>query len=192
MVYDTRKVTHGTEQVTFSGAADEVVYSTGVSGFVPSTEQDSKKVYADARTHMTLMNAKTLTIEVTNYQYNEGEMAQMGYTAANGGFVDTGTYPTFDAQRILTVQSDDGSKTQRLEVFYNCTSTDYTESDDEDEDEINPKTYTRTLTVAGKELEGFGLVNKFIVERTEENAAIFDTFKTKILTPADFATTPEP
>lgn len=192
MVYDTRKVTHGTEQVTFSGPADEVVYSTGVSGFAPSTEQDSKKVYADARTHMTLMNAKTLTIEVTNYQYNEGEMLQMGYAAANGGFVDTGAYPTFDAQRILTVQSDDGSTTQRLEVFYNCTSTDYTESDDEDEDEINPKTYTRTLTVSGKELEGFGQVNKFIVERTTENAEIFDTFKTKILTPADFATIPKP
>lgn len=192
MTYDTRKITHGTEQVTFSGDADAVVYSTGVSRFAPTTDQDSKKVYADSRTHMTLMNAKNVSIEIDNYQYNEGERKQMGYTLANGGYVDTGIYPTFDAQRILTVQSEDGTTTQQLEVYYGCTSGDYTESDDEDEDEINPKVYTRTLSVAGKDFDGFGHATKFIIERTTENAAIFDTYKTKILTPADFATTPAP
>lgn len=192
MTYDTRKITHGTEQVTFSGDADAVVYSTGVSRFAPTTDQDSKKVYADARTHMTLMNAKNVSIEIDNYQYNEGERKQMGYTLANGGYVDTGIYPTFDAQRILTVQSEDGTTTKQLEVYYGCTSGDYTESDDEDEDEINPKVYTRTLSVAGKDFDGFGHATKFIIERTAENAAIFDTYKTKILTPADFATTPAP
>jgi len=191
MTYDTRKITHGTEQVTFSGpSADEVVYSTGVSRFAPSTDQGSKKVYADARTHMTLMNAKSITIEIDNYQYNDGERLQMGYTLVNGGYVDTGVYPTFDAQRLLTVQSEDGSTTKQLEVYYGCTSSDYTESDDEDEDEINPKVYTRTLTLAGKDFENYGHANKFIIERTDDNAAIFDTYKTKILTPNDFATTP--
>lgn len=190
MTYDTRKITHGTEQVTFSGDADAVVYSTGVSRFAPTTDQGSKKVYADARTHMTLMNAKNVSIEIDNYQYNDGERKQMGYTLANGGYVDTGIYPTFDAQRILTVQSEDGTTTKQLEVYYGCTSGDYTESDDEDEDEINPKVYTRTLSVAGKDFEGFGHATKFIIERTTENAAIFDTYKAKILTPADFATMP--
>ena len=192
MTYDTRKITHGTEQVTFSGDADTVVYSTGVNRFAPTTDQGSKKVYADSRTHMTLMNAKNVSIEIDNYQYNEGERKQMGYTLANGGYVDTGIHPTFDAQRILTVQSEDGTTTQQLEVYYGCTSGDYTESDDEDEDEINPKVYTRTLSVAGKDFEGFGHATKFLIERTTENAAIFDTYKTKILTPADFATTPAP
>ena len=190
MTYDTRKITHGTEQVTFSGDAGAVVYSTGVSRFAPKTDQDSKKVYADARTHMTLMNAKNVTIEIENYQYNDGERKQMGYTLANGGYVDTGIYPTFDAQRILTVQSEDGTTTKQLEVYYGCTSGDYTESDDEDENEINPKVYTRTLSVAGKDFEGFGHATKFIIERTTENAAIFDTYKTKILTPNDFSKNP--
>lgn len=192
MTYATRTITHGTEQVTFSGTDGQVVYSTGVTSFAPSTDQDSKQVYADARNHMTLMNAKNITIEVGNYQYNEGEYLQMGYALVNGGYADTGKYPKFDAQRILTVQSEDGSTTQQLEVYYNCTSSDYTESDDEDEDEINPKVYTRTLSVAGRDFEGYGFAKKFIIVRSKENAAVFDTFKTKILTPADFKPTTKP
>lgn len=190
MTYDTRTITHGTEQVTFSGEADGVVYSTGVSGFAPSTDQDSKKVYADARSHMTLMNAKSVKIEVSNYQYSDGERLQMGYTKVNGGYLDTGTYPVFDVQRILTIQQEDNKTTKQLEVYYGCTSSDYTESDDEDEDEINPKVYKRTLTVAGRDFAGYGHANKFVVVRTDENAAVFDTYKTKIMTPDDFKTTP--
>ena len=110
----------------------------------------------------------------------------MGYKLVNGGYVDGGGYPTFDIQRILTVQSADGTTTQKLEVYYNATSTSYTESDDEDEDEINPKVYTRTLTVTGRSFDTFGNIKQFIVERTETNASVFDTYKTKILTPTDF------
>lgn len=187
MTYDTRQVTHGTEQVAFSGGSEnQPIYSTGVSSFSPSVDQDSKKVYADARTHITLMNAKSETIEISNYQYNAGELAQMGYTEINGGFIDVGSYQVFDVQRILTVQKEDGSTTERLEVYYGCTSSDYTESDDEDEDEINPKIYTRTLTVAGKDFETYGHVTKFVIERTEENAKSFDAYKTKIMEPSDF------
>ena len=188
MTYDTRKITHGTEQVTFTGASDnEVVYSTGVTRFAPSTEQESKKVYADATMHMSLMNAKAVTIEIDNYQYNDGEYKQMGYSEANGGLIDTGTHSTFDVQRLLTVQNEDGSTTKKLEVYYGCTSADYTESDDEDEDEINPKVYTRVLTVAGKDFTTYGHATKFMVERTEENAEKFDQYKTKVMTPEDFA-----
>lgn len=190
MTYDTRKITHGTEEVTFTGATgDDVVFSTGVNRFAPSVKQDSKKIYADAAAHMTLMNAKEVTIEIDNYQYNDGEYLQMGYTKVNGGQIDTGIHPTFDAQRLLTVQSKDGSTTKKLEVYYGCTSADYTESDDEDEDEINPKVYTRVLTVAGKDFATYGHATKFMVERTAENATTFDKYKTKVMTPDDFKAT---
>lgn len=191
-MYDTRKITHGSEQVgmttTEAGGTATFVNSTGVQKFAPSVDQDTKTIYADATTHMSLTNPKVLTIEMDNLQYNEAEMAQMGYKLVNGGYVDGGGYPTFDIQRILTVQSADGSTTQKLEVYYNASSTAYTESDDEDEDEINPKVYTRTLTVAGKNFDGVGNVKQFIVERTTENAAKFDLYKTKVLTPDDFET----
>jgi len=189
-MYDTRKITHGSEQIGMTTKGTDgttsFVNSTGVQKFAPTVDQDSKQIYADATTHMSLVNPKTLTIEMDNLQYNEAEMAQMGYKLVNGGYVDGGSYPTFDIQRILTVQSADGTTTQKLEVYYNATSTAYTESDDEDEDEINPKVYTRTLTVAGRSFDGVGNVKQFIVERTTENAAIFDTYKTKVLTPTDF------
>lgn len=189
-MYDTRKITHGSEQVgmasTTTGGSTGFVNSTGVQKFAPSVDQDTKKIYADATTHMSLVNPKTLTIEMDNLQYNKTEMAQMGYKLVNGGYVDGGGYPTFDIQRILTVRSADGTTTQKLEVYYNATSTAYTESDDEDEDEINPKVYTRTLNVAGRSFDGVGNIKQFIVERTEENARVFDTHKTKILTPTDF------
>ena len=189
-MYDTRKITHGSEQVamasTTEGGTTGFVNSTGVQKFAPSVDQDTKTIYADATTHMSLVNPKTLTIEMDNLQYNETEMAQMGYKLGNGGYVDGGGYPKFDIQRILTVQSADGTTTQKLEVYYNATSTAYTESDDEDEDEINPKVYTRTLTVAGRSFDTVGNIKQFIVERTSKNASVFDTYKTKILTPTDF------
>lgn len=172
---------------TGAGGTTTFVNSTGVQKFAPSVDQDTKQIYADATTHMSLVNPKTLTIEMDNLQYNEAEMAQMGYKLVNGGYVDGGAYPTFDIQRILKVQSADGTTTQKLEVYYNATSTAYTESDDEDEDEINPKVYTRTLNIAGRSFEGVGNVKQFIVERTTENAAKFDTYKTKVLTPTDFS-----
>ena len=191
MTYDTRKITHGTEEVTFTGATgSEVVFSTGVNRFAPSTKQGTKSIYADSETHMTLMNAKEVTIEIDNYQYNDGEYLQMGYTKVNGGQIDNGINPTFDVQRLLTVQNEDGSITKKLEVYYGCTSADYTESDDEDEDEINPKVYTRVLTVGGKNFENYGVATKFMVERTEENATKFDQYKTKVMTPNDFKATP--
>ena len=163
MAYDTRQITHGTQEVTYGLSGDgtgEVSYSTGVQKFAPSVDQDSKKIYADAQTHMTLLNAKTLTIDQDNLQYTPDEMQQMGYLASSTGFTDNGKYPKFSVQRILDVQDDD-------------------------EDEINPKVYSRTLNVDGFDF-GEGVVKQFIITRTSENSAVFDTYKTKILKPADF------
>lgn len=190
-MYDTRKITHGSQEIGMTAPGTDgtttFVNSTGVQKFAPSVDQDTKTIYADATTHISLVNPKTLTIEMDNLQYNGVEMAQMGYKKlANGVYVDGGGYPTFDIQRILTIQSADGTKTKKLEVYYGVTSTAYTESDDEDEDEINPKVYTRTLTVNGKNFDTVGNVKQFIVERTTENAAIFDTYTNKVLTPLDF------
>lgn len=190
MVYATRTITHGTENVATSGGTGLTatrIQSTGVAKFNPSIDQDSKDVKADARTHMTLQNPKKLTIEMDNYQYSDDEMLQMGFTKVNGGFVDSGSYAPFDIQRITTVDSEDGTKTKKLDVYFNVTSGSYTESDDEDDDEINPKTYTRTLTVKGQDFEdGNGLVKQFTIVRTKENANVFDTHETKILKPSDF------
>lgn len=189
MAYDTRQITHGTQEVTYGLGGDgtgAVTYSTGVQKFSPSVDQDSKKIYADAQTHMTLLNAKKLTIDQDNLQYTPDEMKQMGYLDSGTGFTDNGKYPKFSVQRILDVQDDGGTVTKKLEVYYGVTSGAYTESDDEDEDEINPKVYTRTLTVTGRSFDTFGNIKQFIVERTETNASVFDTYKTKILTPTDF------
>lgn len=188
MAYDTRQITHGTQEVTYGLSGDgsgTVSYSTGVQKFSPSVDQDSKKISADAQTHMTLLNAKKLTIDQDNLQYTPDEMTQMGYLASSTGFTDNGKYPKFAVQRILNVQGEDGNVVKKLEVYYGVTSGAYTESDDEDEDEINPKVYSRTLNVDGFDF-GNGLVKQFIVTRTTTNATVFDTYKTKILKPADF------
>lgn len=188
MAYDTRQITHGTQDVTYGLSGDgsgAVSYSTGVQKFSPSVDQASKKIYADSQTHITLLNAKTLTIDQDNLQYTPDEMTQMGYLASSTGFTDNGTYPKFAVQRILDVQDEDGTTTKKLEVYYGVTSGAYTESDDEDEDEINPKVYSRTLNVDGFDF-GDGVVKQFIITRTAENATVFDTYKTKILKPADF------
>lgn len=191
MAYDTRQITHGTQEVTYGLSGDgsgTVSYSTGVQKFSPSVDQDSKKIYADAQTHMTLLNAKTLTIDQDNLQYTPDEMTQMGYLASSTGFTDNGKYPKFSVQRILEVQDDEGAVTKKLEVYYGVTSGAYTESDDEDEDEINPKVYSRTLNVDGFDF-GNGVVKQFIITRTTANATVFDTYKTKILKPTDFSGT---
>ena len=49
MAYDTRQITHGTQEVTYGLSGDgtgAVTYSTGVQKFSPSVDQDSKKIYA--------------------------------------------------------------------------------------------------------------------------------------------------
>ena len=193
MTYDTRTITHGTQEVTYGDVSkpETVTYSTGVTSFAPSVDQDSKDIYADARTHMTLLNAKVLTIDIGNYQYTADEMKQMGYKAVGDGFTDSGTNPVFSVQRILEVQDEKGTIHKKLEVYYNVKSGAYTESDDEDEDEINPKEYTRTLSVAGYDFGGnIGNVKQFIVEETEQNKAKFDQYKTKLMLPTDFEATP--
>lgn len=194
MAYATRTITHGTENVATSGTGSNPrVQSTGVSKFSPSVDQDSKAVTADAQTHMTLTNPKKLTIDVDNYQYSDDEMVQMGYVKSNGGFIDGGSYAPFDIQRITTVDAEDGTKTKKLDVYFGVTSGAYTESDDEDDDEINPKTYTRTLTVKGTDFnDGNGVVKHFTILRTDSNKAVFDTNEAKILKPTDFASTSAP
>lgn len=187
MTYDVRKITHGTQEVSYGSSANggtTVTYSTGVQKFAPSVDQDTKDVFADARTHMTLLNPKKLTIEIDNLQYTADEMAQMGYELIKpGAFTDTGVYPSFSIQRVLDVLNEDGTATKQLEVYYGVKSGTYSESDDEDSDEINPKVYTRTLTVAGFDF-GDGVVKQLIVTRTTANATVFDTYKTKIITPS--------
>ena len=119
MAYDTRQITHGTQEVTYGLGGDgtgAVTYSTGVQKFSPSVDQDSKKIYADAQTHMTLLNAKKLTIDQDNLQYTPDEMKQMGYLDSGTGFTDNGKYPKFSVQRILDVQDDGGTVTKKLEV----------------------------------------------------------------------------
>lgn len=187
MAYATRTITHGTENVAMSGSGNQIHVSTGVAKFNPSIDQDSKNINADAQIHMTLTNPKKLTIEIDNYQYSDEEMLQMGYVNTNGGFVDSGTYPSFDIQRITTVQSEDGTSTKKLDVYFKATSSAFTESDDEDDDEINPKTYTRTLTIRGFDFgDGNGIIKHFTIIRTDENKDVFDTYSTKILKPGDF------
>ena len=121
MAYDTRQITHGTQEVTYGLGGDgtgAVTYSTGVQKFSPSVDQDSKKIYADSQTHMTLLNAKKLTIDQDNLQYTPDEMKQMGYLDSGTGFTDNGKYPKFSVQRILDVQDDGGTVTKKLEVYY--------------------------------------------------------------------------
>ena len=134
MAYDTRQITHGTQEVTYGLGGDgtgAVTYSTGVQKFSPSVDQDSKKIYADAQTHMTLLNAKKLTIDQDNLQYTPDEMKQMGYLDSGTGFTDNGKYPKFSVQRILDVQDDGGTVTKKLEVYYGVTSGAYTAEEEQ-------------------------------------------------------------
>lgn len=190
MTYDPRTITHGTQQVSYgpSNGGKSTSFATGVFKFAPSVDQDTKDVYADAILHMTLLNAATLTIDQSNYQMTSAEMAQAGHVPVNGGFTDGGNHLAFAVQRLLSVQNEDGSVTPKIEVFYNVTSGDWSESDDEDDDEINPKEYSRTLTVKGVDFGDGKIVKKFEIVRSTDNASVFDTYKTKILVPADFKT----
>lgn len=192
--YDTRKIYHGTQKVVYQTTGqDKAGHSTGVTQFAPKVDQNSKTIYADAQTHMTLIAPKKLTITVKNYQFTDDEMAQMGHKKVGDGFIDVGDHPTFDIQRILIEQDETGKETQVLEAYYGCTSSDYTESDDEDSDAINAKQYTRTITVNGKDFQvgdGGASVNvkTFRIERSDSNASVFDKYTEKVLTPSDFTT----
>ena len=195
--YDTRKIYHGTQLVNYAApeGGKSTGHSTGITKFAPSVEQKSESIYADAQTHLTLIDPKTLSISTENYHFTDSEMAQMGVEKLNGGFVDTTTHPAFSIQRILIEQDETGKQSKVLEAYYGCTSSDYKESDDEDGEKINPKKYSRTITVNGVNFNINGTdtnVKQFRVERTDQNASVFDTYADKVLTPADFASVSTP
>jgi uncharacterized protein YjdB len=188
MAYDTRTLTHGSKNIMYSTDTG-VVTATGVKAFPISTEQESKDYYADGQIHMTLYSPSKVTVKQVNYQISPVEHVQAGEeVVAGGGFSSTGLYPVFNLQREITVHSDKGD-TLQLDVLYGVTSSTWGESDDEDEDTINPKTYTRTLTSKGLDMMINGEVKNIkhmTILRTEANAAVFDTHNSKILMPADF------
>lgn len=192
MTYSIRTVTHGTNNVGYSPIDGSVGVSdsTGVKTLALSTDQKSKDYYADGQIHMTLNSPKVLTIKQTNYQVSDDEKVQSGQVSvAGGGFVDSGSYPSFDLKRLITVHRSDGKDILQLDVLYNATSGSWSESDAEDEDSVNPKTYERTLTINGRVMQLNGvnqLVKQFTILRTESNASVFDLQSKKILTPSDF------
>lgn len=197
--YSKRTGQHGTQEVEYQGLAegDELTYATGVNALAPSVDQDTTTFYADAQEHLVLQNPKVLTLEQTNYQLSPEEYAQCGYTGSETqGWTDNGIYKPFNMQYILEQLDEDGNRTKVLNVFYNCVSGTYTPSDDEDEDAIALKSFTRTVTVKGLKIADKNgkesLVKHFSVTRSEANAKVFDTYTTAILKPEDFfsATTP--
>lgn len=185
--YNAREITHGTHHVTYTdlkGTKSEL--ATGVTKFSVESEQESTPLYADGQIHMTLYNDEKITITQSNYQLSDLERNQSGEVIyADGVFASGGAKEGFNVQRLLKRKVTGGEDTLVLDAYFNVTSSNWKESDDEDEESIAAKQYERTLTVEGTDFNGKRWSHMH-VERTEKNKDVFDLYKTKVLTPDDF------
>lgn len=195
MAYDLREGTYGTEQGHFAevladGTFGEVNSFTGLRGVNIEETQDPNVFYADDQQHLVINGAKQRSGDMKAYQIsNEYALLALGKKVMpNGGLVDTGVQKNFAFWYIRKVANETGVEVPELVIYYNLKAGMATGEDVTSEEGIDLKELTIPLTAIpnSKVLDEAGNpVASMVLRRTDENAALFDTFKTKVLLPTD-------
>lgn len=172
-----------------------------LEGMVNSTievEQADTNIYADDHTYCVVKGAKVRTAEV-GLRYIDKEYAQyLGYHLnENGMLTDTGYFPNhcffFEEEEE---DCESGISTTTLHYLYNVKASTPSKETNTDEEEVEPVTLTisyssndSSFVVDDKgEYAQYGYIT-----RTDENAEVYDTFKTQVLLPTtSMSPQPEP
>ena len=151
-------------------------------------EQEDTKIFADNDVWCVAKGAKTRNITATFRNIPAAYAPFLGFKLqANGGFADTGTF----ADHCIFFETngencEDGSKSRRLHFFYCVKASEPTQESSTDEEEVE---------AAELEVEYSGQTSDFVVDddgdavqyfyldRTAENATLFDSFTTAVILP---------
>lgn len=164
-------------------------------GMVSATievEQSSNDVYADNIVWHNLKGAKVRTATASFRYIPEEYATYLGYKKAdNGGYSDTGSFATHCIFFETLAEDSDGNEIPRLHFIYAVRASTPTVESNTDEDDVEAAeievNYTATASDIALDADGIG-VQYFYIDRTTENATLFDTFKSAVILPTSAVT----
>lgn len=189
------QIIHGNKNFGYAQIEEGNKFGTPIMipGMVSSNievEQSDTKVYADNAVWATIKGSKVRTATVNFRKIPASYLPYFGFLQeANGGFVDTGV---FAAHCIFfeTEETDDstGLSTPTLHYLYAVKASEPTTESTTDEEDVEAASlevsYTANKSKFVVDSKG-NYVQYFKITRTEENATLYDKFKTKVILPTD-------
>lgn len=151
-------------------------------------EQSTTSVYADDKDYCRVKGAKVRNAEVVLRYISEEYAQYLGYKLnENGMLTDTGSFP---AHCIFFEETEEdcetGETTQTLHYLYNVQASTPTKETTSDEEEISPAEISVEYSCKDSDFvvddDGDPCQYGYLT-RTEENKAVYDTFKTTVLLP---------
>lgn len=196
------KFVHGTQnfgcaEIDTSGSTPTFkapVMLEGITNFEMEVDESQSSIYADNKTYAVLSGAKVRSATATMYQITKAySIFALGFKEAeNGMLTDTGE----KKQHCIFFESieedgDTGVKTQTLHYLYSALASEPTLSRETDAEEITPSEieieYTAKESSFVVDKDGIA-VQYASITRTDQNAKLYDKFKTQVILP----TTPIP
>lgn len=190
------QIIHGNKNFGFAQILNnEGVKSFGtpvmIPGLVSATievEQEDTQIYADDTVYCVAKGAKIRTADVTFRNIPSAYATFLGFkSTANGGFTDTGIFPNHCIFFETGGENcEDGTKSRRLHFLYNVKASEPTQESTTDEEEVEAAELEVNYTAAESDFVADAdgdAVQYFYIDRTEQNAKLYDTFKSAIITP---------
>lgn len=190
------RIVHGNKNFGYAPIlVNEGTYSFGTPVMLPGmvsssmeVEQEDTSIYADDKTYCLIKGAKARSIEV-NLRYIPSTYAQfLGFKLNdNGMLTDTGIFPNhclfFESEEE---DCDTGVATTTLHYLYNVKGGEPSKETATDEEEVEAQEITISYTAMDSSFvvdDDNEYVQYGYITRTEENAEVYDTFKTTVLLP---------
>lgn len=191
-----KTIVYGNESFGFapinaSGAQKSFGTPVMIPGLVSTSAefaQDSTKIYADDMVWASIKGAKERTLTVGLRYVPASYLRYLGYVAAaNGGYSDSGIYENHCVfYETLEQDTDTGEETKTLHYFYSVKASQPTEESQTTEDTVEAQELEIEYDCIDSDfvVDGEGnSVGYFKITRTEENASLYDTFKTNVILP---------
>lgn len=160
----------------------------GLVGATIEVEQEDTNIYADNAVWCVAKGAKVRTATATFRNIPSSYASYLGFKATvNGGFTDTGTF----ANHCIFFETggencEDGTKSRRLHFLYNVKASEPTQESTTDEEEVEAAELEVSYTASESDfvLDADGeAVQYFYIDRTEQNASLYDSFMTAVIMP---------
>lgn len=151
-------------------------------------EQDTKKIYGDDKVHCLIKGAKVRTATVNFRNIPETYAEYLGFKINNNGMLtDTGKFPNHCIFFETTEENcETGITTPILHYLYSVKGSEPTQESATDEEEIEAAeievSYDAGTSTFVVDDDGEYLQYGYIA-RTEENATLYDTFRSAVILP---------
>lgn len=190
------KIIHGNRNFGYVPIVDnEGVKSFGTPVMLPglvsvdmSVSQDDTTIYADNVEWCVGKGAKVREITAAFRYIPSAYLSYLGFKAMdNGGFTDTGIFPNHAIFFETGGEDcDTGETARKLHFIYSVKASEPSQESSTDEESIEAQEleveYTAQTSDIAVDSDNEG-VQYFFIERTAENAKLYDSFTTAIITP---------